>query len=214
MKIIPSILVQSEEEFKKNIAGLGDAVDMIQVDIADGRFVPNTTWADPDVIGETTDLDIELHLMVQDPLQVLTTWKHITQVKRILVHIESVADFSDILPTLHTYGWDIGIVLNADTPTTMIAPYLGDIQVVMFMGVIAGKQGQPFIPNVLEKIRMFKTQNTRHLISIDGGVNFDTLPAIIDAGVDIIAPGSAIFKNEHTPEENVAHMYRLIEALV
>ena len=211
IEIIPSFLVQSEKEFTKKYTALKDSVDMIQVDIADGLFVPNTTWANPDVIKKIVNLDIELHLMVSDPLEELKKWQTVEQVKRIFVHYEST-DLAEIMPTLHAYGWDIGIVLNPQTKSSVLEPFIDEIKAVMFMGVVPGKQGQPFIPEVLDKIKLFRLQHPEIFISIDGAVNNTTLPDIVETGVNAICPGRAII-GKGSPEKNVQAMQKCIHTL-
>lgn len=211
IQIIPSLLVQSQEEFIKKYTALNNAVDMIQIDIADGLFVPNTTWADPDVIQKTVDTDIELHLMVSDPLEELKKWQRVEQVKRIYVHYEST-HLEDILPTLHAYGWQIGVAINPETPATILEPFANEIKAVLFMSVIPGKQGQPFIREVLEKITLFRMLHPDMYLSIDGAVNMKTIPDIVSVGVDAICPGSAIVGNG-SPEKNVHVMKKLIHTL-
>ena len=211
IEVIPSLLVQSKEEFTKKYRGLKTSVAMIQIDIADGLFVPNTTWADPDVVQNMVKTDIELHLMVQDPLEELKKWQRVEQVKRIYVHYEST-DIKDILPTLHAYGWNIGIAINPQTESTVLEPYINEINAVMFMGVIPGKQGQPFIREVLDKIQIFRMRHPEMFVAIDGAVNNKTLPDIIEAGVDAVCPGSAIVGNGN-PAKNVKTMNNLIHTL-
>ena len=205
IQIIPSLLVPDKQTFLRELRGLKDSVKMLQIDIADGVFVPDKTWADPTVIKNHLEIDCELHLMVADPLSVAKTWEGVSQVKRILVHYESVKDWGETLPRLLALDWDVSIVLNPETPITVLDLNL-DIDLlkgVMFMGVHPGKQHQPFIPEVLKKIKALRAKGTRHFVEIDGGVNEDTLPQIIASGVDAICPGSAIFGNERTPVENV-----------
>jgi len=211
VQIIPSLLVQSEKEFLKKYHALEDAVDMIQLDIADGLFVPNTTWANPEVVQKTVTIDLELHLMVSDPLEELKKWQRVEQIKRIWVHYEST-DLEDILPTLHAYGWDIGIVLNPLTESTILEPFINEIKGVMFMGVVPGKQGQPFIPQVVDKIKLFRMRHPDMFVSIDGAVNNVTLPEIIHAGVNAVCPGSAIV-GKGNPAKNVATMQKFIHTL-
>ena len=130
MQIIPSILVQSKQEFITQINAIQDVLDMVQLDIADGKFVPNTTWADPEVVGKNTNIDIELHLMVKNPLQELTRWTSVEQIKRVLIHYESLNKQSPleggrgVLSFAREQSWQIGLVLNPDTPTKAIEPYL------------------------------------------------------------------------------------------
>jgi ribulose-phosphate 3-epimerase len=211
MKIIPSILVQSEQEFLEQISAVKNILDMVQLDIADGKFVDNTTWADPEIVKTIDDINIELHLMIQNPLEEIKRWKDVKQIKRILVHYESVEDFEEIIPELKSYDWEIGIVLNPDTNTAVLLPFLDDIKSVMFMGVIPGKQGQKLIPEVLTKIKNFKSENPDKFTELDGGVNLKTLPDIINSGVDAICPGSTIFRNANTPEENIKILKNIIK---
>ncbi len=211
IKIIPSTLVQSEQEFLSQIKGLGKSLDMIQLDIADGKFVNNTTWADPDVV-RTIDLAVELHLMVENPLEELERWKDVKQVNRVLAHYESIKDRAHeaIHKIQDSYEWAIGIAVNPETDISVLEPLLPDIQLVMFMGVHPGKQGQGFLPETLERIRQFKKLNTEHLVSVDGAVNEQTIKDIQEAGADIVCPGSAVFHSDKTPAESVEYLQSLV----
>lgn len=210
IQIIPSLLVPNEELFLRCVHGLGDSVSTVQIDIADGKFVPSTTWADPESIKTYLPMACELHLMVKEPLKELAKWGAVEQVVRILIHVESTPKLADIFPTLHAYGWEIGLVLNPETPIEALTPFLPEIKRVMFMGVHPGSQGQPFIPETLDKIRAFKAKKTDHTIAIDGGVNEQTLRGLITAGIDVACPGSAIFQTSRNPAEAVAHMKNTI----
>jgi len=214
IQIIPSILVQSEEEFLHCLKGLKQSVEQIQLDIADGEFVPNTTWSNPEIVKKYIDnISVELHLMTNDPMKELKRWAALEQINRVLVHYESVKDFTTTLSTLHAYGWNVSIVLNPNTPIEVLNPYLKEITGVMFMGVFPGFQGQEFLHETLQKIQNFKKLGTSHFTELDGGVNEKTLPKIVKSGVDAICPGSAIFGNKKTPKENVEKMREIIEKL-
>lgn len=212
MKIIPSILVQSKEEFVKQISAVQESVDMIQLDIADGKFVPNTTWADPDVVEKYCNIDVELHLMVSNPLAEVERWTATEVVKRVLFHYEAVKDFGATLKAIKKYDWEVGVVLNPDTELEKIKPYLTDLDCVMFMGVIPGFQGQDLIPEVLAKIVEFNSEYSHIFTEIDGAVNKETLPDIIQTEVKAICPGSAIF-TKGNPAENVEEMKSVINRL-
>ncbi|MBT4120985.1 MAG: hypothetical protein HOA57_01160 [Candidatus Magasanikbacteria bacterium] len=214
IQIIPSVLVKSKDEFINQVSGLEDSVTMIQLDIADGKFVPNTTWADPEIVKKNCDLSVELHLMVSDPLEELKKWKKVKQIKRVLVHFESVNDFREVIFELENEtDWQLGIVINPDTPYEKIEPYLNEVASVMFMGVIPGKQGQGLISEVLDSITNFTIDYPDMLTEIDGAVNEETLPAIAKTGVKAICPGSAIFGNDKSPKENVEKMEDIINKL-
>lgn len=212
-KIIPSILVKTEQEFLDQIRAIATTVESIQLDIADGVFVPNTTWADPLVVQKELQIPCELHLMVADPLRELVRWTDVPQVKKILVHYESVQNFTDIVSALKKYGCEIWIVLNPTTEPHVLAPFSENIDGIMLMGVIPGKQGQTFIPETLNRIRACKSLYPNLPVQIDGGVNEDTLHGLIAAGADIVSPGSAIFGNGRAPTENVQRLKNMIQQL-
>ena len=213
MQIIPSILVSTSEELKKQIQALGNSVDRVQIDIADGIFVDNTTVSDPDTVQKYCKSEVELHLMVEKPLKELMKWQKVEQVQKILIHFESVKNLHDIFPTLHAYGWEIAIVLNPETDIKVLDEYINEIKGVMFMGIHPGKQGQKFIPKVLTKIKKFKTKYPDIFVELDGGVHYDTLEKIYKAGVDAVCPGSEIFGNKNTPKEDVKKMKQFINSL-
>lgn len=210
IEIIPSILVSSEEEFKHNISGLGQSVSMIQLDIADGIFVDNTTWADPAVVQKNVQTDIELHLMVQNPLDELQRWQGVHQVKRVHIHFESIEAVDTTIAEIREAGYEVGIALKPETPIEVLEPYINEIDAVLFLSVHPGKQGQPFLPEVLEKIQSFRKKGWNHFVEIDGGVNETTLSQIMKSGVDAVCPGSAIFKHGN-PAENIQKMETFLE---
>lgn len=212
IEIIPSVLVQTEEEFKKNIDALGQSVSMIQLDIADGIFVQSKTWADPQVVKECAQTEIELHLMVQNPLEELLRWSEISLIKRVHFHFEAVAeDMDNTIAAIREAGYEVGVALKPETSIDVLEPYINDIDAVLFLSVEPGAQGRPFQPEVLEKIKAFRTRGWHHFVEIDGGVNETTLPKIIASGVDAICPGSAIFANGNA-KDNVKKMESLINS--
>ena len=121
MKIIPAILVKSEAEFLQQANAIADATDCIHIDIADGEFVPETTWADPGSISNNLKIDCELHLMAKDPLEIIEKWKNIPQVKRVLFHVESDINVAELVQTIHDQDWEAVAVLNPETDATSIA---------------------------------------------------------------------------------------------
>jgi len=213
VKIIPAILVENEVEFIKEINAIQNSVDLVQLDIIDGKFVPQTTWADPDVVEKYTNINMELHLIIKNPLEELQRWIATKVVKRVLIHYESVNNFGEIITNLKNYPWKIGVVLNPETPTKVIDKYLPDLDSVMFMSVYPGKQGQTLMPEILEKIKIFTSQNPTMFTELDGGVNEQTLPDIIASNVKAICPGSAIFKNARKPKENLDRLKEIINSL-
>ncbi|MBH41798.1 MAG: hypothetical protein CL685_03725 [Candidatus Magasanikbacteria bacterium] len=210
ISIIPSILVPDKKTFLTNYTGLGDSVSMIQLDIADGKFVPNATWADPKTVSDTVKTNVELHLMVNDPVAEMKKWVYVRQVTRVLIHVESPHEVAETIRKAKQINWEIGLVLNPNTPTSVLHDFLDDIDLVMFMGVYPGFQGQEFIPETCDRITQTKAKGITLPISVDGGVNEKTIPALVQSGVDIICPGSAVFGNDKTPAENILALQQLV----
>lgn len=213
VQIIPSLLVDSREEFLQQIRASQEYIDMIQLDIADGEFVPNETWADPNVVKENVDIDIELHLMVENPLEEIKRWVPVPQVKRVLFHYESEVDIKEAIVELHKHSWHAGLVLNPDTKISVVEEFEDDLEDVMFMGVTPGFQGQDLIPEVLDKINEFTEKYPECFTQIDGSVNKETLEDIVNTGVNAVCPGSAIFGNDKKPKENIEELRSLIQEL-
>ena len=207
MQIIPSILVQNVADFQACFDGLENSAPHIQLDIADGEFVNNTTWADPKFFKDLkTNITIELHLMLAHPLVEISKWNEVANVTKILFHLESNDDIYEVISVIKTSGREVGIVLNPTTPIDKLATFVNELDTVMLMGVTPGKQGQTFIPETLNRLREVKTLYQNLFVELDGGVNESTLPEIIQTGVDAVCPGSAIFGNDRSPKENVERM--------
>lgn len=221
MKIIPAILVQSEEEFRKQAEAIRGLVDLVQLDIADGQFIPNVTWADPKVVAKYKDIKFELHLMVSNPEEEIKRWQNCKNVIRFIIHIETMKNNlqSSIFPSARAQdagflqSQELGLALNPETDISTLLPYIKQINHVLFMGVNPGWQGQKFIPEVLQKIKSFKTEYPDKHVSIDGAVNGETIPEIIKSGVDSVCIGSAIFGNNQTPKENLEKFKNIIKEL-
>lgn len=214
ISIIPSILIKTEQEFLTQTAAVSEVLPMIQLDIADGNFVPNITWAEPDVVAENLEIDCELHLMVSNPLEEARRWEYVPQVKRVLFHYESTDNPADVLGAIQSYGWQASMVLNPETPITVIDPLIEYLDGVMFMGVKPGKQGQSFIPETLDRIKATREKYPNLFISLDGAVNEDTITDIVKSGVSAVCPGSAIFGNDKPPADNVQQMKNRIEKIL
>ncbi len=211
--IIPSILVSSKQEFLTQITALDHAVTHLQLDIADGHFVPNTTWSEPEIVHHIDDYTFELHLMDESPLETITLWKDISSVTRFIIHIESVEDIAAAITHVQMYGREVFLALNPNTPLSTIHHYIDLIDGVLFMGVTPGFQGQKLIPEVLRKIAQCRTTYPELYTELDGGVHEDTLHAIIESGVHAICPGSLVFKREHSPADQIAYIKNQLEKL-
>lgn len=213
MQIIPSILVQTEKDFTTQLNAIKGSLGMIQLDIADGKFVPNTTWADSKVVQQAKDMDVELHLMVKQPLQELKKWKDVSNVKRILFHYESDDEITAVIDMAKKCSWEASLVLKPDTPVSVVDQYANLLDGAMLMGVFPGFQGQAFIPETVERLKTLRATYPDLFIELDGGVNMETLEQIVPCEIHAICPGSAISKGEGTAAERILAMQKLINRL-
>ncbi len=211
--IIPSVLVKSEQEFLTQLNLLDHAVTHVQLDIADGTFVPNTTWAETATVTHIEGYTFELHLMVASPLEVIAEWSNIPSVTRFIIHAESVDNVVETIAHARTYTRQIFIALNPDTSLEDIQGVEQNIDGILFMGVNPGFQGQKLIPSVLEKISECRKKYPEIYTELDGGVHEDTLEAIVRSGVHAICPGSLVFKRKHTPSEQILYIKNQLEKL-
>ncbi|TET22718.1 MAG: ribulose-phosphate 3-epimerase [Candidatus Stahlbacteria bacterium] len=174
-------------------------VDAFHLDVMDGHFVPNISFGSPVTkhIRNLTKLPIRAHLMIADPVEYAPRFIE-TGADEVLYHIE-VAD-SDTLPKLLEHGKPIGVTLNPDTALESVYPILPELSQVLLMSVFPGFGGQSFIPETLQRITALKCEIERQKlslpISVDGGVNPQTAPAIREAGADILVVGSALFRSK------------------
>lgn len=211
MEIIPSILTTTETQFIDQLSAMNmAAVDSVHIDITDGIFVPNKTFSSPTITQNILQQSsCELHLMVKDPLAVLPLWAEVPNVTRVLFHYETGVDVAAVTEAIHAQGWEAGLVLNPATPIDVIEPFIEVLDSVLFMGIVPGAQGNPIIPQVLEKAYNCRQKYPDLFLEWDGDVTEETLPHIMNTGVDAACSGHAIF-GEGDPVENLIQLQNLI----
>ncbi len=213
VEIIPSILASDKLFFTLCIEGIKGVAQTVQIDLADGVFVPQPTWAyehPTEAMALLRTTDVELHFMTANPVRDLEVWVKTKRLVRVLLHVESLVDPVTELTRAKDFGLPVHIVLKPDTPLSVIEPLLSHISGVMLMGVTPGLQGQPFVDETIERVRALRQMHPSLRIAVDGGVNEKTLPTLAGAGVSAVCPGSAIFKNDLRPEENMKNLRALL----
>ncbi|MEI6580690.1 MAG: hypothetical protein WCO07_00790 [bacterium] len=229
--IIPAILPKNYEDMKNKIALVRGIVPVVQIDLCDGLYVSSKTWpfstggGNDDnflkIINEEEgmpfwqDIDFELDLMVADAVSNFDLYTKLSP-KRIIFHIEAVGnldEFKDFLEGMDVYIRDsieIGIAINIATPVEKIFPFVNYIDFVQTMGIDEiGYQGQEFDEKDLIHIKTLKEKYSDLIISVDGGVNFETAPALASAGASRLIVGSVIFKSENI-RETISELENLV----
>lgn len=193
MKIIPAILAKTFDEFQGMVKKIEPYTDLVHLDIADGEFVPNKTIDGYEELKKiNTNLNFEVHLMVKNPESILGRWIY-TKAIRYLVHWESTNEYDAVINNFGINGKEVGFVLNPKTDYQVIEPYLDRIDLVQFMTVDPGFYGSSFLPEVLEKIRNFRSQYPTKIIQVDGGIHSSTIKLVSEAGANSAVLGSHIF---------------------
>lgn len=197
MKIAPSILAADFAHLAADVARVASDVELLHVDCMDGHYVPNLSIGPPVVaaLRPTTELFLDCHLMVDNPETLLPAFAK-AGADGLTVHVE-LGDPRPLLAEIASLGIRRGLAFEPETPFDAVEPYLGDIDLLLVMSVHTGFGGQPFIPEVLDKVRAArKAIDAGGLaveIEIDGGIKVDNARIAADAGVDILVSGTGIF---------------------
>jgi ribulose-phosphate 3-epimerase len=212
IEIIPAILPKNFDEVEDKVGLIKDFVKVVQVDVCDGQFVPNATWPykkeddsferilhEEQGLPGWEKLDFEIDLMANDPEKLVEDWVT-AGASRIVLHYESEGNVAEAVDMLEGRV-ELGLALNIDTPIEVIEPFREKIQFIQCMGIDhVGFQGQEFNEVVVEKVRAISEMYPEIPVSVDGGVSLETAKELIDAGVDRLVIGSAIFNADNYTE--------------
>ncbi len=194
-QIVPAILTSSREEFHLMLDTTASFCAHVQVDIMDGNFVASTSIRSNDLSSLSAKVYTEVHLMVCDPLEWIEPCRKFGA-QHIIFHVEISQNISDVIRAVRDQGLKVGLAINPGTPLETLTPYADAVDSVLFMSVIPGFYGAPFVPEVLEKIKLFQRKHKLSL-GIDGGVKLSNVKEVSASGVDYICVGSAILKDKH-----------------
>lgn len=202
IEIVPSILAANFTHLADEIRKVEEYVNYLHIDVMDGNFVPNLTIGPPVIksIRKITNLGLDVHLMVSNPENIVNAVID-AGADNITLHYESADKdmLNKMIEIIHSAGKTVGISLNPKTPAKVLENILPQIDRVLCMTVEPGLGGQLFQDSMLDKIRtlsgMIKTINPNVSLQVDGGINKDTAPLVVEAGANLLVAGSAIFGN-------------------
>ena len=202
IKIAPSILSADFARLGEQVKAVEAAgVDRIQIDVMDGRFVPNITFGPLAVraLRPLTKLTLEVHLMVEPPEDFIELFAR-AGADTLIVHEEATPHLHRAVQMIHDFKKKAGVALNPSTPAGAISEVVGNVELILIMTVNPGFGGQQFIPETLAKIRQVRrTLEERGLdseVEVDGGIHEQTAPEVVRAGANVLVAGSAIFDAE------------------
>jgi ribulose-phosphate 3-epimerase len=208
-EIIPAILPKDFAEIEEKIGLIRGFAKTVQIDVCDGQFVPNATWpyrkeddtfkkilSEAEGLPGWQDLNFEIDMMVNKPEDHVDEWVS-AGATRIIIHVEARGDVAAAVESLQGRA-EIGLALNIETPLSALEPFKDKIQFVQCMGIDhIGFQGQGFDTKVIDKVKEVKAVFPALLVSVDGGVSLETAPLLIEAGVNRLVVGSAIFNSDN-----------------
>ena len=189
-----------------NFADLGSEIKKIEdnkggavhIDVMDGSFVPEITYGEPVIrsIRKLTELPFDVHLMIEKPeLHVESFAK--SGADWITFHWEATNHAHRVIQMIHEMGKKAGVAVCPGTPVSLLSEILPSADIILVMTVNPGWGGQKIIPSCVEKVAQLKKYREEHglnyKISVDGGINNETLNSVIDAGTDIVVSGSCFF---------------------
>lgn len=211
VEVIPGILEQEFSEIEKKVALVQGLVDWVQIDVADGTLVPNTTFLDFSALGTLTKsslssnlstvnergydhrLSFEAHLMVTSPEKYIRPLVD-AGFRRLIAHVEA-NDPRRFLDEAQYESIEVGLAIDGATDFNEIEPFLEAIDVVLVMTIEAGFSGSPFLPEAVEKMKTIHRNLPDLPIEGDGGINEQTARLVKEAGATRLVSTSFLFKD-------------------
>ena len=214
--LAPSILAADfnnlGEEMKKTER---NGAQYIHFDVMDGMFVPSISFGMPVLksIHDTTEQVMDAHLMVQEPIRYIETFKE-AGADIVTIHLEACENVEETIAKIRECGMKVGLSICPETSEKEVEHLLSKIDMLLVMSVHPGFGGQKFIPESLDKIRairkMIEEQELNVDIQVDGGIYLTNVREVLDAGANIIVAGSAVFKGD--PAQNTKEFMEILKS--
>jgi ribulose-phosphate 3-epimerase len=199
VRLAPSILSADFAHLARDVAAVeAGGAELLHVDVMDGHFVPNLTIGPPVVraVRRVASVPLDVHLMIANPDRYLQAYVD-AGASTLTVHAEVLPHLHRTVQAIKALGAQAGVALNPATPVQTLEDVAADLDVVLVMSVNPGFGGQQFIPHTLDKVRRMRDllarTGSRAAIEVDGGLDLQTIPAVVEAGATLLVAGHAVF---------------------
>ena len=212
--VSPSLLAANFLDLRSDVEMINNSeADWLHLDIMDGMFVPNISFGFPviEAVAKLCKKPLDVHYMIEKPERYIAKTASIGAMM-MNVHYEACTHLHRTIQEIHNAGMKAGVTLNPSSPVCLLEDIIDDVDMVLLMSVNPGFGGQKFIENTIRKVKslrkLIKESNSKALIEVDGGVQGETAPRLVEAGVDVLVSGSYVFKS-NDPYKTIHYLKEL-----